>query len=40
MVNKQGKKVAVPLVVNAREYGTKSGEKKKLFLESLSKNKK
>ena len=31
MVNKQGKKVAVPLVVNAREYGTKSGEKKKPF---------
>ena len=31
MVNKAGKKVPVALVVNAREYGSKSGEKKKPF---------
>mgnify|MGYP004465087505 CR=1 FL=1 len=31
MINKNGKKVPVPLVVNAREYGSKSGEKKKPF---------
>lgn len=31
MFNKSGKKVAVPLVVNAREFGTIMGERKKPF---------
>lgn len=39
MVNKAGKKVPVPLVVNAREYGSKSGEKKKPFFRRSFKEK-
>lgn len=39
MVNKAGKKVPVPLVVNAREYGSKSGEKKKPFFRKSFKQK-
>ena len=39
MTNKAGKKVPVPLVVNAREYGTKSGEKKKPFFRRSFKEK-
>ena len=31
MMNEQGKEVPVPLIVNAREYGTSSGETKKPF---------
>lgn len=39
MVNKAGKKVPVALVVNAREYGSKSGEKKKPFFRRSFKEK-
>ena len=31
MMNEQGKEVPVPLIVNAREYGTSRGETKKPF---------
>ena len=31
MMNEQGKEVPVPLIVNAREYGTSRGEAKKPF---------
>ena len=39
MTNKQGKYVPVPLVINAREYGTSSGEKKKPFFRKAFKAK-
>lgn len=39
MVNEAGKKVPVALVVNAREYGSKSGEKKKPFFRRSFKEK-
>lgn len=39
MKNSAGKEVPVPLVCNAREYGTKSGEKKKPFFRPAFKEK-
>lgn len=39
MINKKGKQVPIPLIVNAREYGTSKGEKKKPFFRKSFKQK-